>query len=261
MEAAGVASYEPTTIVKMFNKVSQTCGSRPALFVKRCDKWKSWTWSEYYSDCQRFAKSLMHLMVDRFKIVNIIGFNSPEWLIANNGAILAGCIAAGIYTTNSPSACEYISHHSEAEVVVVEDNAQLEKYLKDDMYIRLPKLKAFVVWGEPVDPANSSCVAGVSVYSFADFLGLGGEVGDEAVTARTADTRPGSCSTLIYTSGTTGPPKAAMLTHDNVTWTIRVLMETYMHGFSSADRVVSYLPLSHIAAQMIDMYMPMFAGV
>jgi len=59
-----------------------------------------------------FAKTLVHLGVEPFRIINILGFNSPEWLIANNGAILAGCIAAGIYATNSPEACHYITEHS-----------------------------------------------------------------------------------------------------------------------------------------------------
>lgn len=48
--------------------------------------------------------------------INIIGFNSPEWLIANCGAIAAGGVAVGIYTTNNVEACKYISEHSEAEV-------------------------------------------------------------------------------------------------------------------------------------------------
>ena len=40
----------------------------------------------------------------------------PEWLIANNGAIAAGGLAAGIYTTNLPEACHYVAEHSDAEV-------------------------------------------------------------------------------------------------------------------------------------------------
>jgi hypothetical protein len=62
--------------------------------------------------------------------VNIIGFNSPEWFIANMGAIAAGGLAAGIYTTNNPEACKYIAHHSEAEVVVCENKEQLNKFVQ-----------------------------------------------------------------------------------------------------------------------------------
>ena len=58
-------------------------------------EWKIWTWQDYWNDCDKFAKSLVHLKVSTFKIINILGFNSPEWFISNCGAIMAGCIAAG----------------------------------------------------------------------------------------------------------------------------------------------------------------------
>jgi long-chain-fatty-acid--CoA ligase ACSBG len=64
------------------------------------------------------------------RAVNIIGFNSPEWFIANMGAIAAGGLAAGIYTTNNKEACKYIAHHSEAEIVVCENKEQLNKFIQ-----------------------------------------------------------------------------------------------------------------------------------
>lgn len=47
-----------------------------------------------------------------------------------------------------------------------------------------------------------------------------------------------------------GNPKSVMISHDNLTWTSRVVMETNPEPFTSDDRSVSYLPLSHIAAQV-----------
>jgi long-subunit acyl-CoA synthetase (AMP-forming) len=51
--------------------------------------WKIWTWKEYYADSMAFAKSLVASGVPLFHVVNMIGFNSPEWVIANMGSILA----------------------------------------------------------------------------------------------------------------------------------------------------------------------------
>ena len=39
------------------------------------------------------------------RCINIIGFNSAEWFIANMGVMAAGGIAAGIYTSNLPEVC------------------------------------------------------------------------------------------------------------------------------------------------------------
>lgn len=76
--------------------------------------------------------------------------------------------------------------------------------------------------------------------------------------------RPGHCCCLIYTSGTTGNPKGCMLSHDNLTW-----MATSICGCISADqpdmigpnnRVVSYLPLSHIAGLCFDILSHIYNG-
>lgn len=68
---------------------------------------------------------------------------------------------------------------------------------------------------------------------------------------------PNECCCLIYTSGTVGKPKGVMLSHDNLTWnsysgTCRV------QDMQLGDEVlVSYLPLSHIAGQMLDIINPL----
>ena len=55
-------------------------------------------------------------------------------------------------------------------------------------------------------------------------------------------------------SGTTGDPKGVMISHDNVTWTARAALEHIapMTGvYDEPDgRIISFLPLSHIAAQV-----------
>jgi long-subunit acyl-CoA synthetase (AMP-forming) len=70
---------------------------------------------------------------------------------------------------------------------------------------------------------------------------------------------PGHCCTLVYTSGTTGAPKGVMLSHDNLTWTLRRVISAPLY-LCQLDRLVSYLPLSHIAAQMVDVHGACFDG-
>lgn len=55
------------------------------------------------------------------KSVNIMGFNSPEWIIAFYGSIFGHYLPVGVYTTNSPDACKYVSNHSDAEMIIVEN--------------------------------------------------------------------------------------------------------------------------------------------
>jgi len=55
-------------------------------------------------------------------------------------------------------------------------------------------------------------------------------------------------------------PKAVMISHDNVTWTTKNMCQNFRLDLNHEDRFVSYLPLSHIAAQLIDVYCPLQIG-
>ena len=60
---------------------------------------------------------------------------------------------------------------------------------------------------------------------------------------------------MVYTSGTTGPPKGVMLSHDNYVYTVNACTEEFMLSYEGKGiRLVSYLPLSHSAAQIIDIF-------
>lgn len=86
--------------------------------------------------------------------VAIIGFNSPEWVVANVGGILAGGIAAGIYTTNTPDACAYIVRHASASIVVCEGERQLAKFLS--VTPPLSEVLAYVVYELDAAPSTGS---------------------------------------------------------------------------------------------------------
>ena len=64
---------------------------------------------------------------------------------------------------------------------------------------------------------------------------------------------------LVYTSGTTSKPKGVMISQDNITWIIRVSQDVFQWK-QDQESCVSYLPLSHVAAQVIDIYLTMFGG-
>lgn len=172
------------------------------------------------------------------------------------GSILSGCVSAGIYTTNSSNTCRYLTDHCKAKLVVVDTNIQLEKYC--EIHRLLPDLTAIVVWKDQPDFVLKACFS-VPVYSWNEFLDLGVFVDDIVIAERTADISPGNCCSLIYTSGTTGMPKAVMLSHDNIIWTVKNVL-THFITMEPSDRVISYLPLSHVAASLIDMFAPICSG-
>lgn len=257
----GFASKEPRIVMDLFKQAATRFGSTEALKVERpLGNWKTWTWQDYYDDVMCCARAMAHLGLKRFGAVNVIGFNSPEWLIANMGAIACGAKAAGIYTTNASDACKYISEHSKGSIIVVEDEKQLAKFLP--IRSELPELKAIVQYIGEV-PASANVDGQVPVYSWSEFMQFGKGDNEKKlqsiVDERIALTKPGHACTLIYTSGTTGNPKAVMISNDNICWTAAAGLED-MTPTPAGEHIVSYLPLSHIAAQMLDIHFPMTAS-
>ncbi|MGH7679485.1 MAG: AMP-dependent synthetase/ligase, partial [Gemmatimonadaceae bacterium] len=235
-------------VTDVLERTARTHGPKPALRVKRNGFWKTTTWNEYRNQVRQVARALVSLGTQPGGGVCIIGYNCPEWFFADIGAIYAGAVPAGIYTTSSPEQCEYIANHCEASVVFVENQEQLAKFL--EVRSRLSHLKALVLMqGESNTPG---------VYSWPKFLELGLNTTESDLDKRVAARNADAMATLIYTSGTTGTPKGVMLSHDNLTWTAQAAAN--LVGGQADDQVISYLPLSHIAEQIVSLHGPMSFG-
>jgi long-chain-fatty-acid--CoA ligase ACSBG len=228
------------------------------MFIERGGKWISWTWNHYQKEVMGFAKALINLGIESYKTVNILGFNAPEWLAAYMGAIYAAVIPTGIYITNNSETCLYIAEHSEAGCLVLDSLEQFNKYAKD--LNKLKSLKAIVFYCELTEEQLKSMVNPyVPVYQWKDFIELGRKANvDLEFNDRVRMQKPGNCSNIVYTSGTTGQPKAVLLSHDNMTWLTRSLFHGYKHMLGQNNKIVSFLPLSHIAAQIMDLYRKYF---
>ena len=236
-------------VIDVFERTVRSHGPKAALRVKRGGWWQTISWGDYHQQVRRVARSLIALGTQPGSGVAIIGYNCPEWFFADVGAIYAGAVPAGIYVTSSPEQCEYIASHCEATVVFVDDKEQLGKFLQ--IRARLPLLKALVLMrGE---------ASGQGVYSWTKFLDLGLNTTEQELDRRMAAQSADEMATLIYTSGTTGTPKAVMLTHDNLTWTAQTAVG--MIGAQPDEHILSYLPLSHIAEQVVSLHGPIAFGL
>jgi long-chain acyl-CoA synthetase len=80
------------------------------------------------------------------------------------------------------------------------------------------------------------------------------------IEAASAIVQPSDLATVIYTSGTTGPPKGVMLDHANICWTAESLRLTLAHVAAEGRRLVSYLPMAHIAERMTSYYQQALLG-
>jgi len=268
---AGSEAINPAkTIPKMLEQAIANSGNKPFLRVesvpttlekgatapasKPVEDWNTRTYSETYEECRNVAKGFMSLGLDALDAVTIYGFNSPEWVMAEIACILAGGIAAGIYPSDTAEQVTFKARHSGAVVAVVQNKSKAEMFLsaaKD-----LPKLKAIVVWDESGGMPDSD--GELKIMSWNSLIKLGKSGSDSDLDERIENQEPGQCCAYIYTSGTTGMPKAVMISHDNILFEARLAFALIpgMGQDGCGERIISYLPLSHVAGMMVDIISP-----
>lgn len=217
---------------------------RPAYFTRTTAGWQATPWSAHVAETRRAARALIALGFKPGDTVCIIGVNRPEWAVFDVAAIMAGGIPAGVYTTSSASELAYIVNHAESAFLLVENLEQWQKVVAQRG--SLPKLQHVVFMKGTEPPDDPLCL------SWDEFLAHGDVVLESAVEERIDNLKLDDPATFIYTSGTTGPPKAVMLSHRNLVWTAGSTAERI--GVTQDDRVLSYLPLSHVAEQMFTIH-------
>jgi long-chain acyl-CoA synthetase len=239
----------PTIPARLFEN-AKLRAELPAYWVRDSGGWKPTSWSRYADEVRIVGRALLALGLGAGSKISILGFNRPEWAISCLAIQSIGGASAGIYTTNSPEEVAHIVDHSESPVVVVENAAQWHKIkaTRD----RLPLLKWVVLM------RGEEAVADPMVLTWEQFLAKAGACPAERFEAALAALDPESLASLIYTSGTTGNPKGVMLSQRNIAWTARCACD--LVNARASDTELSYLPLSHVAEQMLSLYLPIVCG-
>uniref|UniRef100_A0A452U2Z7 long-chain-fatty-acid--CoA ligase n=2 Tax=Ursus TaxID=9639 RepID=A0A452U2Z7_URSMA len=91
---------------------------------------------------------------------------------------------------------------------------------------------------------------------FTGFLDLADGISEDTLDRVIDSQKPNQCCALVYSLSVTGPPKAMMLSHDNITWTTVATAQrlSYRCPPEEQEILVSYLPLSYMGAQLFDMW-------
>jgi len=220
--------------------------SRVALREKEYGIWQPVTWQRYYDHVRYFALGLKVLGFRKDDKLAIIGDNRPEWLYAELAAQALGGIPLGIYQDSILTEVGYIINHSEARIVVAEDQEQVDKIL--EMKDELPLLEKIVY----TDRKGMRHYDKDELLYFPDVEKLGKDYEGEhpgEFEDGLAELKDSDIALISYTSGTTGFPKGSLLTHRNM-----LQMALNLHAVDpkyESDEFVSFLPLPWIGEQMM----------
>lgn len=247
-----MASTLPHLLVRNAEKYGR---SKVAIREKEFGIWQSVSWQGYLENVRNLALGLVTMECGPGSKVAILGDNRPEWLYAELGIQSIGGSSVGIFPDSHIDQVKYIIDHSDAEILVAEDQEQADKFLeiKDDC----PKVRAMIVddmkgmrhYDDPIiTPLKDVLKRGEELHQSQPGLF------DEYLSTVTPET----VGILAYTSGTTGLPKGTMLTHANLV----SMAENHdkVDPAESSYNHVSFLPLPWVGEQMTGVAWNLFKG-
>jgi fatty-acyl-CoA synthase len=225
--AGSAAGIRETTIGSVLRAAAGRAPGTTALIDGDPDRdRRQWTYAELLADAERAARALL----TRFRPgerVAVWAPNSPEWVLLEFGAALAGLTLVTVNPAYQGDELAHVLGHSEADGVFLADQFQgrdMEATLAQ-VRGRLPRLR--------------------EVRSFADWdaftaAGDGGDLPDVA---------PSTPAQVLYTSGTTGRPKGAVLTHRGLTNNARLAFEAA--GIGPGDVELNPMPMFHVGGSAL----------
>ena len=242
------------TLAKLFMRRCRTLGERTAHREKQLGIWKCHSWAAFLDAARAIGLGLAALGLKRGEVVSILSEDRKEWIYADLGIQCVGGIVSGIYTTDSAEQLAYLLADSGSRFVIVENEEQLDKFLA--VRDRVPEVLRCIVLDRD------------GLHDFSDdqvlFLDELYDVGRRAhehdrdrFRREVEASHPGDVALLIYTSGTTGPPKGAMITHENVIFSVTSVLQAT--PTLEGDEQLCFLPLCHILERLVSVFVPIAA--
>ena len=240
------------TITSQFLQTVEAYGDLVALRWKDPDEaagdvWHEMTYTQFADAVARAAAGLAAQGLGKGDRLMLMIRNMPEFHVLDTAALFLGATPVSIYNSSSPEQIEYLSNDAGAKVAIVEDRGFYEAFAKVRQSI--PSLEKLGV----IRPGGDDLGA---EFTYGELLAS--EPAD--LQAWAANATPDDLATLIYTSGTTGPSKGVMIDHRNVCWTVECLKRAFDMEHFAGKRIVSYLPMAHIAERMMSHYQQLFLG-
>lgn len=182
--------------------------------------------------------------------VALLSENRIEWALADLGSLCAGAITVPIYPTLLPDTIEYILSESEPVVIFVSTEEQAAKV--HQIRERLPFVRDVISFEKTGLP---------DILGFDKLKQIGQNLLEDNPPSprdECAEVDKDSPCSIIYTSGTTGNPKGVVLSHWNFVSNVLAIKDQV--PISSADRCLSFLPLSHVLERMGGLFTMLCVG-
>lgn len=197
------------------------------------------TWQEVGDQARRLATYLQSLQLPAASHIALISKNCAHWIIADLAIWMAGHVSVPLYPNLTADSVQQILEHSEARAVFV---GKLDDW--DSMRPGVPQNLPML--GMPLAPEDPQLL------SWQCLLQANEPMQGEPLPD------PEQLATIIYTSGTTGMPKGVMQSFASMYYSASNCLRLF--NISDEDRLLSYLPLCHVAERQFVEIASLLAG-
>jgi fatty-acyl-CoA synthase len=236
-----------TTIGDLLDHQAARFGTRDALI--HVEHGVRYTYAQFRDECDRVAKGLIALGVQKGEHVGIWATNYPEWVVAQFATAKIGAVLVTVNPAYRAHELEYVLKQSDAATLMLIGSFKTSDYvgMVNELIPELreaepnalrsekfPKLKRVIFIGQQGQPG---------MLAWHELAKLGEALSDDELARRQAACDPGDVINIQYTSGTTGFPKGAQLTHFNIVANASYVADCMR--FTEQDRLCIPVPFYH----------------
>ncbi len=251
---------EPQTLGRLFlQRLHQSPDARAVGWIEAKEV-KSLTFREYGVLVQELSLGLAKHGMSVGDRVAILATTCKEWHFMDMAAMLGRGVVVPVYPSYLGNEITHLLAHSETRVLVVENDAQMEKVIPH--LSELPELKLVVALQEFQEETKRKIRNHLPTVTYRDLVRDGSDemrTQPDLFEETLKQQKPEENASIIYTSGTTGEPKGAVITHQALTAMLGNVRSFFKGAFGPQDRSLTFLPLSHVLGRC-DSLLPLVFG-
>lgn len=249
------------TLGHLFIKQAEELKNKNAIGWIDNDQVRFYSFKEYKNIVESLSLALMKKGIIKQDKVCLLSQTRKEWNFLDLSTLCSGAISTPIYHTYLPEEVEYIVNHSEAKMIIVENDIQFKKVFS--VIEKLPNLK-FIVSIEKLKDENFKKIPShIQFLYYEDLVSIGSEElqqNPDTFKRSVNENHANDIASIIYTSGTTGDPKGAVITHGAFTQMLLNVKQFTHNAFNKDDRNLIFLPLSHVLGRCDSMLLLIFGN-
>lgn len=218
-----------------------------------------YSWVQYYERAFAAARALASFRFAPGDGVVMCAKSTPDVHFLNLAAVAVGGVVAHVRASWSVDELVYdIFDACNARVLVLD---ALHANFVAALQQTTARFRAVILLhGDPMDLVTALAEPTLPVLTMDDLWAVATSANDDVLLDLEMATTPHTCCLMAFAYDEHGCVRGARVSQDNVMFTAATVAAS-VGPLASEDRLVGYLPLHHVASQVLELYLPLVCAV